>query len=129
MLAKLLFEKLDQSAAMPRFLFAHALEHGRRSGIILAQTFGKVGVHAFVFFFQRDGESQHFAFAEFVKLFHAALAYLPEHGGDKCVLQACEGNDAVPLENPSMHVPMATFDATIHYSFHDAPKISSPQDS
>jgi RNase adapter protein RapZ len=81
--AKLLLKELDQPSAVPRFLFAHTLEHRRRCGIVLPQAFREVGVHTFVFLLQSNGQGEHFAFGKFVKLLHRDLAYLSERARDK----------------------------------------------
>ena len=62
---------------MSGLFLAHAFKHRRGRGIVLPQTFGEIGVDALVFFFQRNGQSQNFAFGEFVELLHDAIAYLP----------------------------------------------------
>jgi len=81
--AKLLAIEFDQSPPVAGFLFPHTFEHGGRCGVVLAQSFGKIRVHALVFFFQRNGQSQHFAFRKFLKLLHGDLAYLSGRGLDK----------------------------------------------
>src|SRR5512143_322825 len=58
---------------MPRFLLAHAVENRRRRGKILPQAFGKIGIDAFVFFFQRDRQGQQFALGQAVKIAHLRL--------------------------------------------------------
>ena len=73
MLPELFLKKLQQPATVPRLLLPHAFEHGGGSGIILPQPFGKIGINAFVFFFQGDGQGQYFPFREFFELFHAAI--------------------------------------------------------
>ena len=55
-------EKLDQTAAMPRFLLAHPVENRRGAREILTKAFGVVGVHAFVFLLKRNRQGQNFAF-------------------------------------------------------------------
>ncbi len=77
-------EQFDQAPAVARLFLAHALEHRRRCGIVLPQALGKVGIDALIFFFQRNGQSQNFAFRQLVKLLHGELAYLYACVGDKC---------------------------------------------
>src|SRR5580692_8837520 len=83
MFAKLLAEEFDQPPAVPRFLLAHPLKHCRGRGVIRPQPFGKIRVYPLIFFFQRNRQSQNFAFREFLKLLHGDLAYLPKRGLDK----------------------------------------------
>ena len=82
MFAKFLPEKLNQAAAMAGFFLAHAFKHRGRGGIVLPETFGKIGVHALVFLFQSNGQSQDFALGQFMKLLHGELAYLSMQFGD-----------------------------------------------
>lgn len=53
-LAKLLLIEFDQTTAVARLFPSHALEHCGRSGIILTQSFEKVGIDPLIFFFQRS---------------------------------------------------------------------------
>ena len=80
---ELLLVEFDQAPAVTRFFLAHAFKHRRRSGIILSQPFGKVGVDALVFFLQSNGQREHFAFRKFLKLLHGDIAYLSESRLDK----------------------------------------------
>ena len=68
--AELRLVQFDQTAAVCGFLLAHAVEDRGRSGEILAQPLGEVGVDAFVFFLQGDRQGQDFTFCETVEVFH-----------------------------------------------------------
>ena len=63
MLAEPRAELLDQAAAMPRLFVAHAVEHGRpRRGSPGRKPSGIIGINAFVFFFEGNGQRENFAF-------------------------------------------------------------------
>ena len=63
-------KQLDQAAPVAGFLLAHAVEHGGRTGKIVAQALGEIGVDALVFFFQRDGQGEHFPLGQAFKTAH-----------------------------------------------------------
>ena len=69
-LAELPLVKLEQSMAVARLLLAHAFEHLGRSGIILPQSFGKIGVNTRVFLFQLNRQRQNFLLGEALKISH-----------------------------------------------------------
>src|SRR6266852_2698020 len=59
--------------AVSRLFLSHAVEHRSRRRKILAQSFGKVCIHALVFFFQRNGQSENLAFRQLVEVLHGAI--------------------------------------------------------
>ena len=59
-LAELLLEQFDQPAAMIAFLRRHFAEHLGAGGVVLAQTFGDVGVDAAVLFLIGYRQSEDF---------------------------------------------------------------------
>jgi hypothetical protein len=65
--------EVRQSAAMAGFFDTHAIKDGGCRGEVLAKAFGEIGVHAFVFFFERYGEGQHFAFGQAVEAAHIVI--------------------------------------------------------
>ncbi len=82
-LAEFLAGEFNQPPPVPGLLLAHGLEHFGGGGIVLPQSLGEVGIHALVFFLQRNCKGEHFTFGEIVKLLHGALAYLPGRADDK----------------------------------------------
>jgi hypothetical protein len=69
-LSEFLLIKLDQAAPMGRLFFPHLFKNGGCSGKVLPETFGKIGVNAFVFLFQRYGERENLPFGKAVKAAH-----------------------------------------------------------
>ena len=73
MIAELLLVKFEEPMPMLRLLLPHSFEHLGRSGIILPQSFGEIGVDTCVFFFQLNRKRQNFALAEALKVSHPFL--------------------------------------------------------
>src|SRR5262249_29236817 len=68
--AELVAVQFDQAAAVGRFLLAHAVKHGCRSGEVLAEPLDKVRVNSLVFLFQRNGQGQYFLLSKAFKATH-----------------------------------------------------------
>jgi len=71
--AELLTEQIDQATAVAGLFFAHTVENRGRRRKVMAEAFGVVGVDAFVFFFERNGKSQNFAFGQIVESAHMLI--------------------------------------------------------
>src|SRR3989449_2276956 len=72
-LTKFLLVEFNQTTAVSRLFLSHAVEHRSGRGKILAQSFGKICIHALVFFFQRNGQSENLAFRQLVEVLHGAI--------------------------------------------------------
>ena len=70
-LAELLLVDVDQRAAMADLLLTHLLEDLPRGGEVLAHGLGEIRINAFVFFFQRNGQSKNFFLRQAVEVPHA----------------------------------------------------------
>src|SRR5258708_34944802 len=58
---------------MRRLLVLHAIEHARGRWKVLPQTFGIVGIHPLILFFQRNREGENFTFGKTIKISHTCL--------------------------------------------------------
>jgi hypothetical protein len=61
---------LDQPSAVSGFFVAHTVEDSGRGGKILAQSLGKIGKDALIFFFQRNRQCQNFALGKILEVLH-----------------------------------------------------------
>src|ERR1051325_1755729 len=56
---------------MRRLLFSHAIKHAGGGGKVFAKRLDKIGVNAFIFFFQSDCQSEYFLFSKAFKAAHS----------------------------------------------------------
>ena len=75
-LSKFLPEEFDEAAAMVRLFLAHAVEHLRRAGEILPQSFGEISIDALILFFQKNSQGQNLPLGKAFEVSHEELSLL-----------------------------------------------------
>ena len=89
MFAEFLAIHFDQAAAVPYFLEPHAIEDGGCGWKIGAQALGEIGIDAFVFLFERNGQSRFRSRRKtFARWQSAPLARLPRQWVGRCRTQS-----------------------------------------